>query len=499
MLRPDDLVGLADFQLGNLTLSPSRRAVEGGDRSIAVEPRVMQVLVLLAREKGKVLTRQRLFDEIWGGIPVGDDSLNRAVAGARRALELDPDNLNLETIPRTGYRLNVKCDGQPAALTTRRGMVLGGGAALAVAAGAGGFALRSRIAREDRRFDQLMDQGREALGYYDRSGASVPYFEKAVAIRSDDAEARGLLAYSQALRVEGAQALTDGVLQEAEREASAALALDPHQADARLAQIVLRRSMQDFATTEDELRAVLASDLRNLRAMRQLWEVMQCVGRSQEALALVERALTLAPLSAVINFPRAQMLWITGRTAEADRVIDRAKRYWPSHPFVLFARFIILAFTDRVPAARAMLDPRGTIPGNFSDAGVALWRVNLDALEMRTSAKIAQAVEASVNGAASNLQLSSQAILALSALGQLDASFEIANSLFADRGSPATQGQVNPSPRKGTAWRFAPWLFTPPIAAMRADPRFASICDAAGLTDYWSKRGIQPDYRRFAA
>src|SRR6187551_1902962 len=104
MLRPDDLVGLADFQLGNLTLSPSRRAVEGGDRSIGVEPRVMQVLVLLAREKGKVVTRQCLFDEIWGGIPVGDDSLNRAVAGARRALELDPDNLNLETIPRTGYR-----------------------------------------------------------------------------------------------------------------------------------------------------------------------------------------------------------------------------------------------------------------------------------------------------------------------------------------------------------------------------------------------------------
>ena len=495
MLRPDDLVGLADFELGNLTLSPSRRVVEGGDRSSAVEPRVMQVLVLLAREKGKVVTRQHLFDEIWGGVPVGDDSLNRAVAGARRALELDPDNLNLETIPRTGYQLNVKCDGQLGTLTTRRGMVLGGGAALAVAVGAGGLALWSRNAREDRRFDQLMDQGREALGYYDRSGASVPYFEKAVAIRSKDAEARGLLAYSRALRVEGPQALTDGVLQEAEREASEALTLDPHQADARLAQIVLRRSMQDFATTEDELRAVLASDPRNIRAMRQLWELMQCVGRSQEALALVERALTLAPLSAVNNFPRAQLLWITGETAEADRVIDRAKRYWPRHPFVLFAQFNLLAFTDRVPTARAMLERKETIPGNFSEASVALWRINLDALETRSPASIARAADASVRAAQRNLGLSSQAVMVLSALGELDAAFEIANSLFVSGDNSASSPQVDRPVRKGTAWRFAPWLFTPPVAAMRKDARFLSICDAAGLTDYWSERGIRPDYQ----
>ena len=57
---------------------------------------------------------------------------------------------------------------------------------------------------------------------------------------------------------------------------------------------------------------------------------------------------------------------------------------------------------------------------------------------------------------------------------------------------------VNPSTGpKDTAWRFTPWLFTPPVASMRADARFNELCDGTGLTDYWRKRGVQPDYRRF--
>jgi hypothetical protein len=38
------------------------------------------------------------------------------------------------------------------------------------------------------------------------------------------------------------------------------------------------------------------------------------------------------------------------------------------------------------------------------------------------------------------------------------------------------------------------WLFTPPVAALRADPRFRDICDGIGLTGYWRRRGLRPDY-----
>jgi len=46
-----------------------------------------------------------------------------------------------------------------------------------------------------------------------------------------------------------------------------------------------------------------------------------------------------------------------------------------------------------------------------------------------------------------------------------------------------------------TAWRFTPWLFTPPVAALRADPRFEALCQGTGLTDYWAKRAVKPDYQ----
>jgi hypothetical protein len=48
---------------------------------------------------------------------------------------------------------------------------------------------------------------------------------------------------------------------------------------------------------------------------------------------------------------------------------------------------------------------------------------------------------------------------------------------------------------RSTAWRFAPWLFIPPTASLRADPRFNTLCDGIGLTEYWAKRGIKPDYQ----
>jgi hypothetical protein len=39
-------------------------------------------------------------------------------------------------------------------------------------------------------------------------------------------------------------------------------------------------------------------------------------------------------------------------------------------------------------------------------------------------------------------------------------------------------------------------MFTPPAAAMRPDPRFLPLCDGIGLTDYWRRRGVKPDYLR---
>jgi DNA-binding winged helix-turn-helix (wHTH) protein len=506
MLKLSDLALRPDLQLGPMLVSPSRRLVEGPGGHAHVEPLIMQVFLLLLDAGGKVVTRNELFDQCWGGVMVGDDSLNRAIAKVRRTgAHVAPGLYEIETIPRTGYRLTGEIidllnepaaqlsEAKPGRGVSRRLLVTSGVAAAAIFAGGAG--LWSFRAREEREFDDFMDLGEQALGTSDPSAKAGQYFERALKIRPDDGKALGRLAYTRAIRADNTTTERSDLV-EAERSTRAALAINPNDPYARLAQFVLQGSALDFMGTENRLRQILAADPDNIVTMRHMWGLLQCVGRSREALALIERALTVKPLAAGNHYPWAQLLWILGRTAEADRVIDKAMQYWPSHRYVRFARFSIFAYTGRPRAALAMIQ-KNIAPQNYSPEAIALWRVSLAALDQRTPASIAAARRANIDGAKQDLRLSPQAASVMSALGEVDAAFEIAESLFAT-GAPAEfypRNAANRMPIKSTAWRFSPWLFTPPTAPMRADPRFKTICDQIGLTDYWAKRGIKPDYQ----
>jgi DNA-binding winged helix-turn-helix (wHTH) protein len=105
-LTTADLAGRPDFALGRAIVGPSSRTITGPGGTADVEPRVMQVLVVLAEAGGLVVTRNRLFQRCWGAVYVGDDSLNRVIAAIRRlAAGVGRGSFEVETIPRTGYRL----------------------------------------------------------------------------------------------------------------------------------------------------------------------------------------------------------------------------------------------------------------------------------------------------------------------------------------------------------------------------------------------------------
>ena len=112
VLRPADLVVREDFSLGPLRVSPAVRTIKGPAGEVHVEPLIMNVFLQLVDANGQVVTRNHLFDECWGGVNVGDESLNRAITMVRRiAVETCPGAFRIESIPRTGYRLLV--DGLP--------------------------------------------------------------------------------------------------------------------------------------------------------------------------------------------------------------------------------------------------------------------------------------------------------------------------------------------------------------------------------------------------
>jgi DNA-binding winged helix-turn-helix (wHTH) protein len=513
LLTTADLAARPSFHLGKALIDPSTRSISGPGGTTVVEPRVMQVLVVLAEAAGSVVTRDTLFNRCWGGVYVGDDSLNRAVASVRRiAAEIARGSFTLETIPRTGYRLVApqKAAAEPvpeagpdspdeasdrAARPSRRLVVTGG----LVAATVGAVGLWSALPPSvDPRVTELLDHGRQALRdeLPDRDRQGLGFFRRAVAIDPDNAAAWGLLTLALRNVAENAPpAETTAAIHACEAAARRALALDPREGNALAALATLRPYFGDWVAAENRLRKVLAVAPDNTAAISHLVTLLQSVGRARDSWLLNERAAALDLLSPVPQFRRAFKFWIFGRVPQADLTIDRALQLWPRHPAVWNARLLIFAFTGRARAALAMLDDQEARPAKLPEPAIDLWRLSLAALETRDSRDVAAALKANVEAAPRSPGFAQNAIMVLPMLGEVDAAFDVANGFFLRRGrliGTLWTGD-DQMPVNDLAWRRTMPLFTPAAAPLRADRRFLDLCEGMGLGDYWRRRGIRPD------
>ena len=101
-----DLAREQPFQLGALKVFPGTRQVSHDGRAITLEPRIMQVLVALARADGEILSRADLTDLCWNGRTVGDNAIHRAVSKIRDlGSGIAACSFTVETISKVGYRL----------------------------------------------------------------------------------------------------------------------------------------------------------------------------------------------------------------------------------------------------------------------------------------------------------------------------------------------------------------------------------------------------------
>jgi len=73
---------------------------------LVVRQKEFEILSLLMSHIGKVITRERLFDEVWGTDWLGDTrTLDVHMSWLRAKLETDPTNpVYLQTIRGVGYR-----------------------------------------------------------------------------------------------------------------------------------------------------------------------------------------------------------------------------------------------------------------------------------------------------------------------------------------------------------------------------------------------------------
>jgi tetratricopeptide (TPR) repeat protein len=474
----------------------------------------MQVLLVLADAEGAVVTRETLLRRCWGNVYVGDDSLNRAVSGVRRvAATVGAGSLNIETITRTGYRLIVReqsNDLQPeqenpraaklrtlsAVKPTRRQMLVGGGAAAILGLGAV-ILLRRGV---DPRTEQVIDRSRRTLLSELPNGG-----ESAAALLHDlvrrdprNAEAWGLLAFAYRDMAEGAApAKTSAAIDLSARAARHALEIEPREGNALAALAMLRPYFGDWSAAEERLVSVLRVAPDNLLAMNSIVAFLQGVGRAKLSYAWNERALEIDPNQPVPSYRRAIKLWQFNRLDEADQTIDRTMQIWPRYPAVWNARMMIFAYTGRASAGLAFLDEVASRPETLSETAVELWRVSLRALASGSAKDVTAARVANLSLAPRSPGFANNAMMTLSVLGELDAAFDVAFGTFLRRGPliGTLWGGAGEMPVNTLRWRRPVALFIPATARLRADPRFAELCEGMGLTRYWRERRIRPDYQ----
>lgn len=94
------------FMVGKWTVLPELNSLEHAGRTVHLEPKVMQVLVILAEHSGQVTSKEQIFDRVWPDTFVSDEVLTRSISELRKAFEDNPQQPKyIQTIPKGGYRL----------------------------------------------------------------------------------------------------------------------------------------------------------------------------------------------------------------------------------------------------------------------------------------------------------------------------------------------------------------------------------------------------------
>ncbi len=110
------------LELGAWTADRMSGRLDGPGQQRSLEPKVMDLLFVLAMEPGRVLTRAELLAHLWPHVVVGDDVIARAVFKLRAALRDGPDQVcTVETIPKRGYRLVFAAEAKPQSLLSQPG------------------------------------------------------------------------------------------------------------------------------------------------------------------------------------------------------------------------------------------------------------------------------------------------------------------------------------------------------------------------------------------
>jgi len=96
---------MALFAFEGFILDTDDRRLKADGQPVELNARYFDALALMAREQGRLVSKERFLSEVWDGVPVTDEALTQCIKTLRRQLGDEAGRPRfIETVPKHGYR-----------------------------------------------------------------------------------------------------------------------------------------------------------------------------------------------------------------------------------------------------------------------------------------------------------------------------------------------------------------------------------------------------------
>lgn len=492
---PIRLAEQAPFRLGALLVRPALRVIELRAETRVIEPRLMQVLIALGREPGRIISRDSLVATCWDGRIVGDNAINRAIS-LLRALGAETGAFQVQTIKKVGYRLVPVAESDEAPPDTalspaparpdRRALLLGAAATVAVG-GTWAALLRRNDGKSDaakRLVDQALSRARDARP--ELKEQNIADVHEALRLAPDYARAWGVLALIHAHDMRAGGNSTAGQALTAARRA---LAIDPGEPHALVARLRVRPLYGQWREYEMQSRQVVRRTRDHPEALSVLAEVLQEVGRWRESEPLFGKVSATLLSNPIGHYKQLLALWGSGQTSLAEVAAQRALGRFPRTAPIWQTWVKMLILGGRPEEAIRLIEDERERPDWFTPERIRIWSITAHAVASGSRTEATRAVQALTSGIAGPGALVPIAHCC-AVIGASSTALDLLEAYF------RSTGRYRASSAGDVGQRWTSVLFQPMLAPIWRELRFAHMLELIGLSDYWSRSGTRPDFEK---
>jgi tetratricopeptide (TPR) repeat protein len=348
----------------------------------------------------------------------------------------------------------------------------------------------------------LLDQARLLLYQNTRESQNqaIGLCREAVRAAPRFPDAWGYLGYTCATASHvRAQAEADMLRQQATVAGQNALDIEPGNAlgELALADALPLLGANNWLPRDHGIRRALARRPDDADILFALAYYLRFSGHVAEAAALCAR-IEPRQRSPVCYNVWSRSLWSAGRTDEALETLQKGAAIYPSQRTLWQTRIEVLMFSGRVDEAVGVAQDERARPANADARELARIEALASALQAGGGEGSDRFMREQRQAARTGDREAVNAIRFASISGHLDDAFAIAEAYFFSRGFAVGESMGN-GQFSLLDQRRTNFLFEPPTAPMRVDPRFGALTEELGLERFWRESRRPPDYRRVSS